>query len=175
MGGVLNDFGCKRCGREERNRVLPSGEAPVCCGTSMVTLWDHGRAPATDIHEPQFNHATGQYHRSTREAEMVLAKQARAWSDRTGMKFMAPKVAGDKHHGARYESRPSNAGFSYGGQASRRSTGERERLVDRGIPVIYKSRKPASPSPESYQVAGVSPRRMTKDEASAHRRSPTHD
>jgi hypothetical protein len=173
VGGVLNDFGCKRCGKEDRNRVLPMGEAPICCGRPMLTLWDHGQAPATNMHEPQYNHATGKWHRSTREAEMELAKMAGAWSERTGMKWSAPKIAGDKHHGARYESKPSNAAFGYAGQTRRDSTGERPRLADRGIPVVAKRQRRIDTS--EHIVNGVAPRRMSKDQADAYRRSATHD
>lgn len=171
MAGVLNDWGCNVCGVDQRDRVLPSGEVPICCGEPMVCLWDHGKPPATDLHPPEFNHATGQYHQSTREAEMELAKMTRAWSERTGMKWSPPKVAGDKHHGARHETRPSNAAFGYSGQRSRRSTGERGDLRDPGVPVKFKTRRRegTSDSTKPYEVNGISPRRMTREEAARER------
>ena len=167
--GVLNDFGCRRCDSELRNVVLPSGKSPVCCDEPMTTLWDHGKAPATDLHEPVFNHATGEFHRSTREAEMVLARQAREWSDKTGMKYVQPIQAGDKVGGARYESAQKHRAYGYRGQVSRTST--EERRSSRGVRDSTVS-TPA-PQPSDYTVSGVAPMRMTRDQAANDRKATT--
>lgn len=163
---VVNDWGCRVCGRVRRNVHLPSGTAPRCCGRDMVCRWDHGRAPATDLGKPEYNHATGQIHRSSREAELCLAEQTRRWGERFGAFWETPIAAGDRVHGARNETGRSHAAFGYAGQRSRRSMGEERR--EPAPPTPRPRPQPPEPRPDPH---GLRPRRLSREQAEKERAS----
>jgi hypothetical protein len=112
---IINDLLCKRCERIERDVHHVSGRIPPCpfCRDCRTTIWDHGHAPYTDVGEPVYNHGTGQYHRSHREAERYMRK--RGWDGGIG----------DKVGGAREHTMLEDRAYSYVGQASRASSAER--------------------------------------------------
>ena len=169
--GVINDWICE-CGHVERNVVLPSGEAPFHCGVPMLTCWDHGHPPATDVHEPTFYDATGKWHSSNRDADACLQEQAKVWSERNGMQWN-PMQAGDAEGGCRIDNRSKGLIASYKGQGSRRSRGE---LAEGKTVDAEPSRAevPRRPSLAEYEVNGYRPRRMSADEAKEARRKPIH-
>jgi len=163
MSGVLNDFICD-CDFTLRNVVLPSGEAPEHCGKRMQVCWDHGHPPATDIHEPVYCEATGEFHQSNRQAEERLGEQARVWSDKNGLRWEPPVQAGDKVGGARNETRSTGMLASYAGQGSRRSRSGSQ-AGSPAAPAVQ-----SSANPDDYAVKGIKPRRMTRDEATEARK-----
>jgi len=86
---------------------------PLCGGPGKAN-WEHGHPPATDVYGHEtWNEGTGQYHTSSRAAEKCAQ----------GMGYDGH--AGDAVGGAKVEHRIVGTGYSYRGQGSRQSTGER--------------------------------------------------
>lgn len=110
----IRDFRCPACERVVTDHVSAYGDWPVCaCGAEMRVTWERGKCPALDAYGvPVYSDATGQYHTSTRDRERA-------------MRELGFHPAGDKVGGARTDLSIRGTGFSYGGQASRVSTGER--------------------------------------------------
>jgi hypothetical protein len=162
---VLHDLRCTACEHIDRNVGVVAGRLGHCrCGGARVIDWSHGKAPATDLHAPTFNHATGAWHQSCREADMAMAKHAKGWEERTGRKWHA-YPAGDKVGGARQELKIHGSGFSYAGQASRRSSHERAQ-ERRGVN--------APPKPKQLHTMrdGTPARRVTGEQHREMVRSP---
>lgn len=127
---IVNDLYCKKCDRTLSDQWFRYGEEPVCCGMQMSQDWSHGRPPATDIHEVRrFEGLEGNYS-STRQAESAAKRRAEKWTREqhdAGRNFSwtIDGCDGDKRGGARDVRRKRNSAFSFNGQTSRVSTGER--------------------------------------------------
>jgi hypothetical protein len=137
--------------------VTPDRIARCACGGRRRIDWSHGRAPKTDLGPERYNHATNQWHRSQREADMAMAKICRDWSAKTGKHFEA-YAAGDKVGGARNETRQTHAAFGYAGQQRRTSTAEVGGAKSDRIGVR------SMPAPVDRSVNGIAPRSVTREE-----------
>ena len=143
---ILHDLRCKACGAvEEDVRCSPPSYPECVCGSTDRT-WIPRKVTSDIFSTPKFNHATGQWHTSTRDVESTMAK-------------MGYSAAGDKVHGARDETWIKESAFSFSGQGSRRSSAERN--LNRRRQTDARARQQA-PSPSSHEVGGVQPKRMTE-------------
>ena len=111
MSWIVHDLMCDRCGELDEAVLYERGNPPECrCGGERH--W----SPAgfnTDLYPtPIYSDASGQYHSSTRDKE--------AYMRRAGYE---PK--GDKVRGGRPDLSIRGSAFSYSGQSSRVSTGEK--------------------------------------------------
>ena len=175
----IHDIRCHDCSYVEvyafiKLAELEAGDWGKCptCGSS-ARCW----VPAqlnTDMHDPTYYHATGEFHGSQREATMHLAKQARDWSSKTGMQFVQPIEAGDKVGGARADLSLHDSAWSYPDQKSKKSTGERASARTRGGRKVIDKKVTPAPKTSDYAVSGVEPRRMTKNQVSKERKSPVY-
>lgn len=112
MTRTLHDIRCTRCGTERADVVIENHVYPKCQQCGGKTTWMPAKMTTDLFATPQYSDATGQFHSSQREKERVMAEKG-YW----------PK--GDKDHGARPDLSIKRTGFSYSGQSSRQSTGER--------------------------------------------------
>lgn len=163
---VLHDIRCTECSWEQVGAYVDPSAFPPCEECGEPTTWVP-RGFFTDMREPVYNHATGQWHSSTREADMEVARLCRKYSDETGIRLEASS-AGDKVGGARNETRLRGTAASYAGQRSRRSTGERAAGARGGQSAVPRSTPRAPASSDRY---GLAPRRMDKDTADTFRKS----
>lgn len=162
---ILHDLRCQHCGRVEPDVGVVEGDYGSCaCGGPRVPDWSHGKAPATDLRAPAYNHATGQVHTSQRQADQAMRDMGRRMSERIGMKW-DPISAGDKVHGARDDLNPRSSAWSYKGQGARTSTGERG-ARGRG------SGPPRSAPPPPPADAKMRPRSVSRAEIQRIKRSP---
>ena len=145
---ILHDLRCNRCEAIEEDVRCSPPDYPACVCGSTDRAWVPRKVTSDIFSTPKWNHATGQWHTSTRDVESAMAK-------------LGYTPAGDKVHGARDETWMKDSGFSFGGQQSRRSSAERK--TDRrrlgGARALERA-----PSPSSYEVGGVEPKRMTENE-----------
>lgn len=155
---ILHDLRCLECNAIERDVAVRVGVFPPCrCGGPRT--WVPSKI-STDMGSGFYCDATGQTHSRHRDAELAVAKQARAFTERTGIKW-EPRAAGDKVHGARNETKFGSA-FGFAGQTMRRSTAERSA---QGAPAPQKQ-APAE------QAGG--PRRVTRRQVEAMRKAPVY-
>ena len=160
--GVLHDIHCTRCSWERDGVVVDPDAFPPCGKCGGPTTWTP-RGFATDVHEPEFNHATGEMHSRHRDVEMHVALQCREYKEKTGIELEITP-AGDKVGGARSELKINGSGFSYSGQGSRQSSGER-RAAAKKRP---KQKRAAAAKPDRH---GMVPQRMTADSVRERRTS----
>jgi len=123
---VWHDLECDVCGAREDDASVSGGTIPPCasCGGSRRIVFDGWTTVHTDLFPtPQYSDASGSWHRSQREKERALRERG----------F---EPCGDRNHGARPDHRIRDSAFSYAGQHSRRSTGERARESRRIFPGV---------------------------------------
>jgi hypothetical protein len=116
MSAIIHDLRCTDCKVLHLNVAVANGVKPACClcGGETKVSWEGGKPPGTDIYStPRWNEGTGRFERSHREAEKYMRSQG--WEG----------GCGDKVGGARPDHSLKRTGFSYAGQGSRVSTGER--------------------------------------------------
>lgn len=116
MSTIIHDLRCTVCKVLHLNVGVVNGAIPGCdlCGGQMKVSWEGGKPPGTDVYgHPKWNEGTGRFESSHRQAEKFMRSQG--WDG----------AAGDPVGGARPDHRIKRTGFSYAGQASRVSTGER--------------------------------------------------
>lgn len=130
---ILNDLYCPSCGTTRSDVMFRPEQMPFCpCGTQLRQDWSHGRAPATDLGSPRMFQGLDAEFSSTKQAENAAKQRAAEWTrtmqDQLG-KNISWKIdgqAGDKKGGARDVRRLRGSAFSYVGQHSHVSTGERK-------------------------------------------------
>lgn len=169
---VLHDIRCTLCEAEREGVYVDIKAFPACTACGGPTTWIP-RGFSTDLHEPVFNHATGQYHGRARDAELEVARQCRALTDRTGIVVEATP-AGDRVGGARNETRMAGTVYGYRGQGSRRSPGEAAQSNHPGGASPVSSRRAPVPT-VPQEVNGIHPTSVTRDEAQRLRKSRTWD
>ena len=139
--GVLHAIHCTSagCDYELEGAMISGGAFPKCPTCGGKTTWTP-RGFNTDLYKtPKWNEASGQYHASTRDAERHMAE-------------LGFTPAGDAVGGARPTLSIEGTGFSYAGQSSRQSSGERERVrrgASHSSPAVGKVPSPATPAPRS--------------------------
>ncbi len=114
MSGIRHDLFCEKCGIQEWN-VVKCEEDYLCegCGRRRAICYDRWGGMNVDLFTtPQFSDATGEWHSSQRDKERKMAD-------------LGYTGCGDKNHGGRPDLSMKNAAFSYSGQKSHISTGER--------------------------------------------------
>ena len=124
--GVWHDLQCEACGERHSDVPVSGGVAPPCasCGGPCRIVFDRWTTVHTDLFStPQYSDASGRWHRSQREKERC-------------MREAGFEPCGDRQHGGRPEHRIHETAFSYAGQASRQSTGERARTARRISPGV---------------------------------------
>jgi hypothetical protein len=112
MTRTLHDIRCISCGREEHDVVIVDHEYPACENCGDQTEWIPAKLTTDLFGTPQYSDATGEFHSSQREKERHMAR-------------LGFHGKGDKEHGARPDLSIKRTGFSYSGQHSHVSTGER--------------------------------------------------
>lgn len=119
---VLHWLYCDACGIVLEDVQVDLGRMPTCetCGREMRITWEHGKPPATDCYGvAQYSDAAGREFTSHRQ------KVAHMKDPRNNPWGVSYEEAGDKVGGARPDLSIKKTGFSYEGQRSRVSTGER--------------------------------------------------
>ena len=109
---TLHDIRCVGCGTIRENVVIENHVYPHCqrCGDQMT--WIPSKVTTDLFPTPQYSDATGKMHSSQREKERC-------------MRDLGYTPKGDKEHGARPDLSIKRSAFSYPGQKSHISTGER--------------------------------------------------
>jgi hypothetical protein len=113
---IIHDLRCTVCKVLHLNVAVVGRAIPACdlCGGETKVSWEGGKPPGTDVYgQARWNEGTGRMETSSRGAEKFMRSQG--WDGH----------AGDKVHGARVEHKLVGTGYSYRGQGSRVSTGER--------------------------------------------------
>jgi hypothetical protein len=113
MTRTLHDIRCTRCDTVHLNVVIEDHAYPPCTLCGSKTVWIPSKVTTDLFGTPQYSDATGDFNSSQREKEKKMADLG-----------YYPK--GDKDHGARVELSIKGTGFSFPGQSSRVSTGERD-------------------------------------------------
>lgn len=157
---ILHDLRCLRCGAEEQDVQIRGSVFPRCPACRGKRTWIP-RKLNTDMGSGFYCEATGQTHSRHRDAELEVARQARDFTARTGIRW-EPGAAGDKVHGARNETK-IGAAFGYAGQATRKSTAER-----------YGSGGAPKPPKRAPSEQPGSARRMTAADVAAMRKAPVY-
>jgi len=112
MTRTLHDIRCTRCQTVALDVVIENHVYPKCQLCGGKTVWIPSKVTTDLFATPQYSDATGQFHSSQREKEKYMAERGYYGK-------------GDKEHGARPDLSIRGTGFSYSGQGSRTSTGER--------------------------------------------------
>ena len=112
MTRTLHDIRCTRCDTIALNVVIENHAYPKCTLCGGKTVWIPSKMTTDLFGTPQYSDASGQLHSSQREKEKYMAERG-YWGK------------GDKDHGARVDLSIKKSAFSYPGQGSRVSTGER--------------------------------------------------
>ena len=107
---VLHDLGCRVCGTTQSDVFVVGGNYPLCCGTAMH--WIPAKVTTDVLGCEVYSDAAGRSFTSQRQKERFMAQKGFT-------------VAGDKVGGARKDLSIRGSAFSYLGQGSRVSTGER--------------------------------------------------
>jgi hypothetical protein len=111
---IEHDLHCVKCGVVVHHVAVDYGHYPDCvqCGGKMAVNWEHKQPPSTDVFGcAQYSDASGEWHTSTRDKVKSMAE----WGYHE---------AGDPVGGARIVHRLEGTGFSFPGQASRRTVSE---------------------------------------------------
>lgn len=110
---ALHDLHCTACSNTVENVLVEDCQYPDCelCGAAMD--WTPAQLNTDVFGSEQYSEAAGRSFTSQRQK-------------RNFMREAGYEEAGDKVGGARPEHRIKGTGFSYGGQSSRVSTGERK-------------------------------------------------
>jgi hypothetical protein len=128
---ILHDLYCAGCLTTRRGEMVNLEALPICCGEPMRVDWSHGRPPATDVRgTPAFFSGLDGSFSTNRAAEKSAKRRAREWTSEMqargkNVSWTVEGCAGDKQGGAREVRHKRDAAFSYRGQSSRVSTGER--------------------------------------------------
>lgn len=157
---ILHDLRCTACDGIERDVAMRAGEFPRCPNCGGRRTWVPSKI-STDMGPEFYCEATGRTHSRHRDAELEVAKQARDFTARTGIRW-EPSSAGDKVHGARNETKIGSA-FGFAGQTVRRSTAER---TDSG------TSRPSEKVAPAERADG--PKRVTRERVEKMRRSPVY-
>lgn len=159
---ILHDLRCTACKKTWRDVRVTNGDFGTCrCGAPRT--WVPVKI-ATDMKSPAYNHATGKFHSSQREVKMELAKQNRAWSEKTGMRVEMPIEAGDPVRGARTELTVKGSVFEYKGRDGRKRT-----IRPGGPNTADEVKKHGGLS--RYAVSGITPKRLSAGGMQEHRRT----
>lgn len=122
---VLHDLQCE-CGWESPAPYhIEQGAFPHCpdCQGQTRPRFDAWTTVSTDIYStPQYSDAAGRFFSSTREKERHMYQPHQIDTQGNTVRYEA---AGDKVHGARADHTLKRSAFSYNGQGSKISTGER--------------------------------------------------
>ena len=123
MAQQIRDLFCTGCGKDYPDVLCTWKDYGKCITCASPLDWRPTWNGATGglYGSPLFSDATGQYHSSQHEKEMVMAK-----------KGYYP--AGDPVGGARKDHTLKHTAISFPGQSSRTSTGERSRSRVSGTP-----------------------------------------
>ncbi len=129
----VNDLVCRDCRVLQEDALYRNDARPACpvCHRPMEVSWEHGRPPATDLHEARHFDGLDAQFTSARQAERAAQRRAREWTadmQRRGLNLsweIQTGGAGDKRGGARDVRRKRGSAFAYQGQRNRQSTGER--------------------------------------------------
>jgi len=112
MTRTLHDIRCTRCDTIHIDVVIEDHVYPLCQLCGGKTVWIPSKVTTDLFGTPQYSDAAGRCFSSQREKEKYMAERG-YWGK------------GDKDHGARPDLSIKHTAFSYSGQDSRVSTGER--------------------------------------------------
>ena len=112
MTRTLHDIRCTRCQTVALDVVIENHVYPPCTLCGGKTSWIPAKVTTDLFGTPQYSDAAGRFFSSQREKEKYMAERGYYGK-------------GDKDHGARVDLSIRGTGFSYPGQGSRTSTGER--------------------------------------------------
>jgi hypothetical protein len=109
---IFHDVRCTHCGRVTVDVGVCGGDYGRCDSCGGPRTWVPAKLNTDVYGSAQYSDASGEYHSSTHEKEMAMAKEG-----------FYP--AGDKVGGARPDHRIKGTACVYPGQTSHVSTGER--------------------------------------------------